>query len=60
MNYDVFLREMANKVEEAFCKNIGECSVSINQVIKNNGVKLDGLVILRENCNISPNIYIVP
>lgn len=32
--------------------------IEIHQVIKNNGIKLDGLTIRKENENISPNIYL--
>lgn len=32
--------------------------IEIHQVIKNNGIKLDGLTIRKENENMSPNIYL--
>lgn len=33
-------------------------SICIKKIIKNNDVKLDGLVIQEKNCNVSPTIYL--
>ena len=34
------------------------CYVRLNDIIKNNGVKLCGLTVTQEDCNISPTIYL--
>ncbi len=52
---------------EAFKASIKECvgkkvekggKVVINHVLKNNGMELDGLVIMEKECNVAPTIYI--
>lgn len=55
MGFKKFLVTMKESVKEA----VGEAySVDINHVIKNNSIELDGLVILKENERITPNIYL--
>lgn len=55
LTYQDFMEEVKDSVK----KSVGEeYSVNINHVIKNNSIELDGLVILKENERISPNIYL--
>lgn len=65
MNYQEFLNYMkGNFIDylEQYDSREGneECeySVQIRQIIKNNGIKLDGLVVQRNDEKISPNIYL--
>lgn len=54
MNYETFkqliLSELGMKIPTA--------SLSIQSVLKNNGISLDGLVIMERNTNISPTLYL--
>lgn len=52
--FDEFLLLMKKSVEEAIGTGY---KVEINHVIKNNSIELDGLIILKENERITPNIY---
>lgn len=53
------VKEFAAKIERAVSQRLGDaCQVRIQEVCKNNGVLLQGLVILQENQNISPTIYL--
>lgn len=55
MSYHKFLEYVQNGIQ----KIMGEsASVKIMQVEKNNGVKLDGLIIHDEGKNLSPTIYL--
>ncbi len=55
MGFKKFLVTMKESVKEAVGE---EYNVDINHVIKNNSIELDGLVILKENERITPNIYL--
>lgn len=35
-----------------------ECKIELNQVTKNNAIKLEGIVILQKNETVAPNIYL--
>ena len=55
MNYEGFLTH----VQESVSDIIGEeGKVSISHIIKNNGVELDGLIIMLKDSNVSPTIYL--
>ncbi|MBE5923469.1 MAG: hypothetical protein E7271_03240 [Lachnospiraceae bacterium] len=75
MNYDEFLeyieKNLLEVYEEYERKNmklsdeeaddfISKCSLSIQQVVKNNGIVLDAVCIHREGRSLSPNIYLKP
>ena len=54
-------REVANEIKEGipdYMLKYNVKSVRLDNVIKNNGVELLGLVICLENENVSPNIYL--
>ena len=55
MNYQLFLKEIEEVVKE---KVEQDFHVYINSVLKNNGIELDAIVILKEGENVSPNIYL--
>ncbi len=57
LGFDEFMAFMKKSVKEAVGKGY---KVEVNHVIKNNSIELDGLVILRENEHITPNIYLNP
>lgn len=47
------------KVQEKMQDYVGnEAKIEIREVNKNNGIKLQGIVIVRENTNVSPTIYL--
>jgi hypothetical protein len=57
LGFGEFLTLMKQSVKE----DIGTgYNVEINHVIKNNSIELDGLVILKDNERITPNIYLNP
>lgn len=55
MDYQTFLNEIVEIVKE---KVEQDCSVRLNQVLKNNGITRDAIVILKEGEMVSPNIYL--
>lgn len=55
MEYNEFLEEIQDKIAKAFDEKI---NIKIEKIVKNNGVKLDGLSIRSENETISPTIYL--
>ncbi len=55
MNYQEFVEEMVNLLQE----RMGAAySVKVNEVTKNNGIVYTGIVMMREEDNISPTIYL--
>lgn len=53
------IRSFAEMVSRAVSEELGEsCQVKLQEIMKNNGVILQGLVILTGNRNISPTIYL--
>lgn len=53
------IRSFAEMVSRAVSEELGgECQVKLQEVMKNNGVLLQGLVILTEKQNLSPTIYL--
>ncbi len=57
MEYCEFVEAVKLEVEKRLEK---EEKLFINHVIKNNGCEMDGIVIMRDDDNISPNIYLNP
>lgn len=57
LGFDEFLSSMKKSVKEDLGTGY---SVEINHVIKNNSIELDGLVIIKDNERITPNIYLNP
>ncbi len=55
MEYQQFLTDIKDCIR---WKVSDDYEVKINHVTKNNAVELDGLVLFREDYNISPNIYL--
>jgi len=55
MNYEGFLTQVQKSVGDIIGE---EGKVSISHVIKNNGVELDGLIIMMKDSNVSPTIYL--
>jgi len=55
MEFEDFLATMKESVKEAIGE---EYNVNISHVIKNNSIELDGLIILKENERVTPNIYL--
>lgn len=55
------MREFAEKVRRAMSEVLGDgYEVRLQEVQKNNGVRLQGLLILTEKQNVSPTIYLKP
>ncbi|SEW40070.1 DUF5688 family protein [[Clostridium] fimetarium] len=55
MNYEGFLTQVQKSVSDIMGE---EGKVSVSHIIKNNGMELDGLIIMMENSNVSPTIYL--
>ncbi len=58
MNYEEFKQEVAENIKDYLNESFENASVDIKQIVKNNGVELDGLIIRKEDENITPNIYL--
>ncbi|MBE5883067.1 MAG: hypothetical protein E7291_01390 [Lachnospiraceae bacterium] len=55
------MNEFAEKVRKAMVEVLGDgYEVKLQEVQKNNGVRLQGLLILTEKQNVSPTIYLKP
>ncbi len=55
------IKEFAGKVQNAVKEMLGDaCQVNLQEITKNNHVVLEGLVILEEERNVSPTIYLDP
>mgnify|MGYP000346870565 CR=1 FL=1 len=55
MNYSTFQTVIMERLE----RDISDPKhISIQQVTKNNGIVLDGLSIMENDCNISPTLYL--
>lgn len=55
MNYEEFCKWVKNRLEEQFEEG---AHIEIQSVRKNNGVRQEGLFIIREGSNITPTIYL--
>jgi len=58
MNYENFIKEIKEQVLSYLPESYEKSNVAINHVIKNNGIAIDGLSILKPNQNICPTIYL--
>ena len=55
------MNEFAGKVRDAVEKKLGEAyKVEVRKVQKNNGVMLHGLLILNDDRNVIPTLYLEP
>lgn len=53
------IRNFAEIVSRSVSERLGNgCQIKLQEIMKNNGVILQGLVILREEYNLSPTIYL--
>lgn len=51
--------EFQNYVEQLLIENLpNDVTVSLNEVMKNNNLKLHGIIVKQENTNVAPNIYL--
>ena len=57
MNYSEFIEAVRCEVMEILSRE-GKVSVKVQRITKNNGVELDGLMVLRPDSNVSPTIYL--
>jgi hypothetical protein len=55
MTYNEFLKTILYNVKAHFG---GSATVNLHTVLKNNGVRLDGLIIMEKGKNVSPTIYL--
>jgi hypothetical protein len=55
MKYDTFKKVILERLEYDIPD---PKKISIQTIYKNNGLQLDGLVIMEDNCNISPTLYL--
>jgi len=54
----MFINEVVEKITKVFNEGVGGYNVSVNHIMKNNGIQLDGLLIHKEGQKIAPNIYL--
>ncbi len=57
MNYQDFLTSIRTRLSLHLGKDV---TLHIQQIAKNNGIRYDGLIIIRPGINISPTIYLLP
>lgn len=58
MNYEKFTKEIKREVEGLVQKKLGEGTVSIQNVTKNNNVRKRAISIVRNRDKVTPNIYL--
>lgn len=56
--YEVFKKEAVDRIKEFLPEESANVEISLRTVLKNNGVKLDGLCIKEPGVNMSPTIYL--
>ena len=59
-SYSEFMEYIKENVTDYLPERFEEAEISIQQVVKNNDVVLDGLSIRNPDSNLSPNIYLNP
>ena len=55
MEYSIFKECILEALKERFGV---DCQIEYKEVLKNNGVKLDGLIVRQKNMVISPTVYV--
>ena len=55
MNFNEFTDEVVALLKE---KMGSTCTVTVTEVLKNNNVRLTGIVIKEETCSIAPTVYL--
>lgn len=55
MNYEEFCVWVENRLKEQYGEDV---QIEIQSVRKNNGVMQEGILIIREDCNVTPTIYL--
>lgn len=55
MEYSIFKELILEALKERFGE---ECQIEYKEVLKNNGVKLDGVIVRQNNCVVSPTVYV--
>ena len=58
MDFEEFKQEVKDNILDYLPEEFVDANVRIETVTKNNDVKLDGLVVITEDENIAPNIYL--
>ena len=58
LNYNEFKDAVTSKIKDYLPADFSNTTVSINSVLKNNSLHLDGLTIRRDGESICPNIYL--
>jgi hypothetical protein len=58
MNYEMFTEEIKKEVEELVKKQLGEATVSIQNITQNNNIKMCAISIVRSGDKATPNIYL--
>lgn len=58
MNYEEFKQAVVDNIKDFLPEKYQEAEISLQDVLKNNDVKLTGVVIKTEESNIAPNIYL--
>lgn len=58
LTYEEFKDAIIDEILTFLPEEYSDCTVSIRQTIKNNGARLDGLLIRSDMFNVSPNIYL--
>ena len=58
LNYNEFKEAVTSKIKDYLPADFSNATVSINSVLKNNSLHLDGLTIRHEGESICPNIYL--
>lgn len=60
MDYKNFVGQVKERIRDFLPEKFADANVEVNQVIKNNDCRMDGLVIRTEESNATPNIYLNP
>ena len=55
MEYSIFKELILEALKERFGE---DCQIEYKVVLKNNGIKLDGVIVRQNNCVVSPTVYV--
>lgn len=58
MNFEQFKNAVLERIKEYLPERFAEAEINLQNVMKNNGVMLTGIVIKLPTCNVAPTIYL--
>ena len=58
LNFDMFKETVVEAIKEYLPEEFSSAEVNVTEVLKNNGIKLTGITVRKEEASVSPTVYI--